>query len=861
MFQALLTRFRALRQRRRAVREMDDELRFHVEMETQANLQRGMSPTEARRVALSEFGGVEATRDAIRDVRMFWLDSLWQDLRYALRAAFRQSGSTFTAATMLGLAVGLTTAMFTVADALILRPVPFEAADDLAMVYMGNERGGRGTVAPAVFEAWQESGAFAGVESAAADKVVVESGNTVAVRTIARVTPGLFDMLGGIRPIRGRLFDRDEGLPGADDRVLISADLWRSQFRADPTLIGRRILLNGESLIVVGVLPAEFRFPTWDTILWRPVSFDAPGTTEPARTYVRFSPALPPEDALRLARDVAHVADPSTRELWPRANPVAGMVLDPYYQRAVPLLAGGVVLVFVVLCANVCSLLLARLTARRREFGMRAALGASRPRLIRQALVESGVLGLLGVAIGVGVGWVLISFARAYLPEAFLLTTLNPLNLDLRALAVTSAAGMLATLVAGLLPAWIGTRVDLERSLRIADRSGTETRAARAATRALLMTELALACMLLVGATVLVRSFINLSRADRGIDVSDITVASISLPRTAFPTREARTVTAQLLEERVRQLPGIRDAAWSYGLPPEGGAISFGLWQSDIPGATPVDMVVDHYSVGPEFFRLYNIPVLRGRGLGPADPPGHVVIGERFARVLWPGRDPVDRRFSFNDRDFLVVGVAREIHHPSVDPAVDRPEFWEPFSGVGSYTMLSVRCAGACPDVARVHQALASAHPAVSVVDVRPLEREYIEQLARPRAAAALGFVFAGVAVLAAAGGLFSVLSYAVSRRRREFGIRTALGASPRQVRDLVLRDGLMVALIGIGIGAAAAWPLTRAVSSLQYGVTVGDPVSWLLVLGMLGATTIVAAWRPASEAMRVDPVLLLREE
>lgn len=181
MFQALLTRFRALRQRRRAVREMDDELRFHVEMETQANLQRGMSPIEARRVALSEFGGVEATRDAIRDVRTFWLDSLWQDLRYALRAAFRQSGSTFTAATMLGLAVGLTTAMFTVADALILRPVPFEAADDLAMVYMGNERGGRGTVAPAVFEAWQESGAFAGVESAAADKVVVESGNTVAV--------------------------------------------------------------------------------------------------------------------------------------------------------------------------------------------------------------------------------------------------------------------------------------------------------------------------------------------------------------------------------------------------------------------------------------------------------------------------------------------------------------------------------------------------------------------------------------------------------------------------------------------------------------------------------------------------------
>ena len=281
-----------------------------------------------------------------------------------------------------------------------------------------------------------------------------------------------------------------------------------------------------------------------------------------------------------------------------------------------------------------------------------------------------------------------------------------------------------------------------------------------------------------------------------------------------------------------------------------------------MPRALPSwNAALERYYVGPEFFELYGIPLLRGRPVQPSDPYGSVVVGERLAGMLWPGLDPIGRRFSFEQEQFHVVGLAREIHHPSLDVELDRPEFYEPFASLGSNTMLSVRCVGPCPDPALVWQSLGAGHPGVRVFDVQALEHVYAEQVARPRAAAALSLTFAGVAVLAAAGGLFSVLSYAVTRRRREFGIRAAVGASPLQIQRLVLREGLAVALMGVTLGTIAAWAGGRTLASLHYGVTVTDPVSWTVVLGLLGCATVAAAWPPARHAMRANPVGLLREE
>lgn len=857
-------RLSSLLTRRRDERRLKVEVEEHLALLTAANIDAGIPPDEARRQAVLKFGAVEALKEQYRDDRgLLFLEQFVQDTRYAVRTLRRSSGFSTVAVLTLALAIGVTTAMFTVLDALVLRPVPFRAPDELSLIYMGSRTGGRTTVAPSVLRAWRESPGFVGAEGASPDIALVEADGTVVTRGIARVSPGIFDLFGGVRPVRGRLFDLTEGRAGTDDRVLLSEDLWRAVYHGDQSIVGRRITVDGQALLVVGILPSDFRFPKWNTEMWRAVDFAMPTTNASAFpiVYVRFSGKMPRVDALRLAQDAARAADARNAKLEPRVRPLAAEVLDPYYQRAVPFLAGGVMLVFLVLCANVSSLLLARLTERRREFSMRSALGASRARVIRQAFIESSVIGALGILVGIGLAWALIATARGLLPEALLLRTLNPLNIDVRALAIASASGAVAVVVTGLLPAWIGTRVDPIHSLRLSERGGTETRGAQAVTRGLLMAEIALACTLLVGATLLVRSFVNLASTGRGLNSSGVVVAWIGFDRPVFKDPAARLSAVRSVEDHIRQLPSVERIAWSGGRPPSGGRISWGDWKSDVPGAPPVNMFVEIYEAGPEFFELYGIPLVLGRSFQPEDTAQNVLVGERVARTLWPDMNPVGRSFSFEKEHFNVVGVVREIHHPSLDPTVDRPEFYMPFTGVRGQGWINIRCQGTCPNTALVRQQIRAAHPQLTVNDADTLEDMYFEQLAQPRAVAVLGFTFAAIAVLAAAAGLFSVLTYAVGRRKREFGIRSALGASPAQIQRLVMRDGLLVAVTGVAIGSVAAWLLARAIASFQYGVSLNDHSTWLIVFGVITVTTIAASWRPARSATRVSPVLLLKDE
>jgi putative ABC transport system permease protein len=795
------------------------------------------------------------------------------DVRQAVRGLRTRPGFVFAAVTMLALGIGITTAMFTIVDALLLRPVPFASPDELAFVYMGNANGGRTTVAPAVLRAWRDSTSFAGVEGANAETSLVDANGSVTMRGSARVTTGLFTLLGGVRPVLGRLFEPGEGRAGTDDRVLLSEDLWRSVYGANPELINQRVVIDDKPLVVVGILPADFRFPNAKTVIWTPIDYDAlPLGRESERptAYVRFTRAMPRDEALRLASDAAHETDGTTAKLFPRVEPLAGLVLDKYSQRAVPVLASAVVLVFVVLCANVCSLLLSRLNDARRDCSIRASLGASRATLIRQALVESTILGVGGAVLGGGVAWASVAIARAYLPESFLLQTLNPVNLDWRGLAVASVAAIAATLASGVLPAWIGTQVDHGEALRSIGRGGTESSTARVITHALLIGEMALACTLLAGATLLVRTFVNLIGVERGVDSERVVTATMTLPQAAFPDAPARAAVAASLDRRMLEMPGVRHVAWSFGVPPAGGGLTTFEWVADGTGTSGVTMTVNTYNVTADFFSMYGIPILGGRTFQPSDTEQHVIVGERFARSLWPGTNPVGRTFTYRSRaglpdkpapTYQVIGVAREQSLPTLDSRLDRPEFYRPFRNVGGYAMMSIGCAASCPDTARLRQQLNAGHPAIRVNDVRTLDSAFAEHLARPRAAAALAFAFAAIALVAAAGGLFSVLKYAVGRRRREFGIRAAVGASPSQLGQVVLREGLLLTAAGIAIGGLAAIALGRALASLQFGISASDPVSWLLVIASLTLTTFAAAWRPAREAVRTDPVVLLREE
>jgi predicted permease len=792
------------------------------------------------------------------------------DLHHAWRRATGRPGPALLAATMLGLGIALTTAMFTIADALILRPIPFKDPDRLGWIQTWTDRSARTVATLELYRAWRASGIFDGVEAASAlgassGTAVINAGGAELTRGGARVSSGLFALL-GVSPIRGRVFLPDEGRAGTDDRVILSETIWRSTFGANPDLVGQFVQIDDRPHLVVGIMPADFRFPNWDTVVWRPIDYFAPAprlATELPAVYVRWAESMPAADAEARATQVLHATDGSMARMRVQLNPVvwAGNQGE-YHRSAVPMLAGGVALVFLVLCANVSGLLLAQFTTRRREYGVCAALGASRGRLIREAAAESALVGVAGVAIGLGLAWALVALARGYLPESFLLRSLNPLNLDARAVAAASTLGFVATLLSGVLPAWVGTATGGHGSLRILERGGTETRSARLASRTLLVVEIALACALLSGATILVRSFVNLSDADRGLRTEGMLTGWVEIPSTVFKTADDRRVVAVALQETLRAMPGIQGVAFSLGVPPGGGGIHFGKdWRSDVPDSPRLYLTLSSYNVGPDFFSLYGIPILRGRIHQPGDDEYSVVIGERLAGIFWPGEDPVGRWFGDERRKYHVIGLAREIHLPTLERPRDLPEMYFAFGSGGGHAMVSIGCAGPCPSLPSVRRRIEGVHAGLRVLRLGVLDDAYNEHLSRPRAAAALGGVFAVVALAAAAGGLLSVLTYAVNRRRREFGIRAAIGASAAQIRRLVLRDGLTVAGIGLALGAGAGWLLDRAMSALHYGVTPNDPVTWAVVVAVAAATTLAASWRPAVQAMRVDPAKLLRED
>jgi putative ABC transport system permease protein len=544
---------------------------------------------------------------------------------------------------------------------------------------------------------------------------------------------------------------------------------------------------------------------------------------------------------------------------------VSAGFLDEYTRTAMAALAGSVGLVFLVLCANATNLLLARATTRRQEFGVCSALGASRARLLRQVLIESGIIAAAAAGVGLFAAWELVDASRHILPEDFLVRTLNPVQMDYRAVAATAVLGFVALLIAGVAPAWLGTATNAAESLRVASRGGTASRAARTWTTSLLVGEVALATALLIGAGVLVTSFIKLMAIDPGLDLRHAVSASITLPQFSFRDRDARRAVSQELQRQLAQLPGVERVTLSLGRPPEAGSNTWDPVQTDLPGAPEQRLDVLFYYVDPEFFRVYGITLLQGRSFQQGDAPTQAIVSEKLARALWPGTSPLGHTFTFRGwkERYSVIGVSREVRSTTVlDPLDDLPEFYTPLAlGGWSQVDVGLRCTAACPDEAVIRERVRTTNPNAIVSAIQPLEAAYAEQLARPRAASAVAFAFAVVSLLAAGGGLFSVLSYAVGRRRREFGIRVAMGAQASAVGRMVLREGLSVTALGLAFGVPLAWLLSRAIMILAFGVTIRNPLIWAITLAVVGGATLLAAWRPAVMAMRANPLILLRDE
>lgn len=788
---------------------------------------------------------------------------LLDDVRQARRRLAAQPGTAVLCVVLLALATGLSTAMFSVIDALLLQPAPFHDAGRLVRQTLFRPE-------PAVMAEWRASGMFEGVEAVRLQPFRLESENG-GTWSGAWVTPGVFSLL-GVRPIHGRVIDApaDTGLP----EVMLSDAIWSAAFGRDPAVLGRRVRIGGAPAVVVGIMPQDFRFPEPVTQAWgsfRPVA----GGAGPVTIVGRLRASVPLADAesraAEIVRRVAYVS-PNYRSATgaPPFTRIGDRPLGEFVSGALWVLFGGVALVFVVLGANVNSLLLARLGTRRRDFGVCAALGAARARLIRQATIEHVLIGLAGVCMGTGLAWLLTSLV----PEAFLERTLNPIDIDPRAIAAASAIGGLSVVLCGLLPAWLGTRADPMTSLRRSGQSATDTAPSRTAAGVLVVAETALACALLVGSAFLVRSFHNLVRADRGFDTEGVTHVRLDLESIGAvpPTRPApdrresllRNVQAarggvlDSLESTFATAPGVRAVALSQELPPDTGG-----GRGNVRVAEGDDWIPsDGYRVGGSFFDLYGIRILKGRAFKAGDSGADVVIGERLAGLLWPGEDPIGRTLAIGrNKGRRVIGLASEIHLPTLDAALDRPEFYTPIERHADDAYLSLRCDPSCPDESAIRSLAASVHPSIGIRVLASRENRYLEHLRLPRATAQVGGLFAVVAVFTAAGGLFSLLTYAVGRRKREFGIRTALGASPGQMARLVICDGLAVTAAGIATGTVGGWFVVKSLAAFQYGVTSHDPVIWTGVVITIAIVALAAAWRPALQAMRVDPVRLLREE
>ena len=793
----------------------------------------------------------------------------FEDFRHALRRLRSTPGTVVLAIGMLALAIGVTSAMFTVADHMLLRPAPFHDPSRIVSIWTStdptNATKGRVYLKPDVIRALRSSGAFSGVHTFVQAPMLVEGSRGLSNNGAFWVTPGMFEML-GVSPMLGRTFVDGEGRPGTADRVILSENIWRLDFDGDPAIIGRQVAISGTPATVVGVMPEAFRFPYENTRIWRPYDLDVPppGVEGSIQAYARLKDGLPDADATRLASDAVKAAPVTPAQTGAFFRGVTSGFLDDYSKTAIRVLSAGVGLVFLVLCANVTNLILARATARRQEFAVCSALGASRARLVRQAFLENVLMGAAALAIGLAAAAGLVSLARGFLPDAFLLRTLNPLALDLRAVAATSLLGILATLLAGLPPAWIGTAANAADSMRLATRGSSESRAARSWTRLLLVGEVALASALFVGAGVLVVSFVRLTTLDSGLNLRGVTTMWIALPELYFKDRPSRAAFAEELRAQLRSLPGVQAVSLSLGLPPDGGGFTSGQLDSDGGSGPGRQATVFSSSVEPDFFQVYGIALLQGRTFQRDDGPDKVVVSETLAQALWPGASPLGRTFKFRDwKDwYTVIGVAHEVRSMLRDPREDLPEYYQRLSGPGGrQVMLGMRCDGACPEEPIIRERVRATSPRAMVHEVQTLDTAYLAQFARPRAAAGLAFAFAFVSILAAAGGLFSVLTYAVNQRRREFGIRAAMGAQPRQLRYLVVRDGLLVSTAGIAIGGALTWGLSRTLAALAFGVSTSSPVVWLIVGAVIGSATLFASWRPAVQAMRADPLTLLRDE
>jgi putative ABC transport system permease protein len=817
------------------------------------------------------------------------IGTLWQDLRYGLRVLWKHRGFTAVAIATLALGIGANTAIFSAVNSVLLRALPYSAPDRLVLAWEVTPKGRQTTVSPANFLDWRaQSSSFSELAATSGvDFNITDDGDVARVRG-ASVSTNFFRLL-GVSPTLGQTFQSENGEAGDWRTVVLSHSLWQSRFGGDAGVVGKTMTLNGNAYKIVGVMPREFRWQNLAPLsssgelaeLFVPsIKNDIPqlGTqtdrdisASRKTSYMRVVARLKPGVSLAQAQAEMDAIASRLAQAYPDSNAGATVQLIPLQRYlvgdvrpALLTLLFAVGLVLLIACANVANLFLARATTRRKELAVRAALGAARGRLVRQLLTESVLLSLVAGGVGLlcavwGVQG-LVNLMPNDLPR------LNDVSIDANVLLFTLAVSTLTGLAFGLVPALQVSRVDLTETLK--EGTGKATGVQGRSTRVLIVLEVALSLVLLVGAGLLLKSFVTLQQVKPGFDPNNLLALKISLPPTTYSRPEQKSRFFAQLLERVRSVPGVRDAGAALNLPFPGDDILFPIRVEGQPEPAPGEQNSINYQViTPDYFRVLRVPVLAGRDIATADSadaPGVVVLNESAVRRYFAGTDPLGKRITLGGdaTPLTVVGVVSDIRQrtlaaqPKAEAYVSYQQ--SPFGFMG----VAVRTEGdPATVVGAVRAAVAGLDAQVYSGNVHTMNELMSESLTRQRSISLLSGVFGLVALLLASVGIYGVISYMVTQRTREIGIRIALGANRRDVLRMIVGYGMGLTLVGVVAGLVASLALTRALSNLLYEVSASDPLIYAGVALLLSAVALVACLVPARRAMRVDPMVALRYE
>lgn len=885
MLSDLRYRLRALFRCDTVETELDQELHFHFEKEVEKHMHSGLTEEESRRRARLVFGGDSQIKEDCRKARgTGFIETTLQDVRYALRQLRENPVFAVVMILTLSLSIGANSAIFSVIDSVLLRSLPYRQPEKLTRIFMTSDAFPRFSLNPFDFRDMRARNRS--FESMAAYnrsdmQLAGNSGDPIRVNGV-RITAGFFHVL-GIEPELGREFDTNAEIPGNELQVILSDRLWRTQFGADPKILGRKLTLNAQPFTVVGVMPPGTAHPGnqyhalsygEDVDLWSPFAFEG-NPAQRGSHYIegigRLKDGVTAETAqgevFSMMNTISHEHGSDMGQWRMLVVPLDREIVGPNRQMLLVLL-GAVAMVLLIACANAANLLLARAAARQKELAVRMALGASRTRLVRQLLTESLLLALTGGAFGLllALGGVkgLVSLLPSDFPRLHEIHVSTPVFLF--TFLISSATGILF----GLVPALQASRTDPRQGLHESGRAATDSTKLSRMRDALVMAEVSLACVLLVGAGLMFRSLLNLLHLDPGFQHQHVLTANLWLPNAAYKTPPEQSRFYQRLATELESIPGVSSAGLGSDLPWTG-------WDDNAEFSIEGRRPPPHQSFGAryhtatwDYFRTLGIPLMRGRFFTPednADRPKVIVINQALANLYWTKSDALGKRIAFDDHpkesDWLtIVGIVGDVKDKP-ESANTHPAFWwsalqTPFSQMSVVVRANTDSQALTQ---AVHAAVHRIDPSLAVAEVQWMDDVADATVATPRFAFVLVGIFAGLAILLATIGTYGVIAYSVSRRTPEFGLRMALGAQRMDVLLLVLRQATILTLSGAVFGMILAFMAARVLKSLIYEVNPSDPLIFSAAVVFVIAMALAACCVPARKATRTDPMIALRAE